>query len=322
MSAFTTTTIEPQRLDPHKRVCYSTGLVLGVDEFLQEQTYFAARDENHNRLMHGYGTVWGLHVHVRSTAGGPEIVVEPGAAVDPQGRLICVDQAQCSRINAWLETNSSTVLEQIDSLPGPVSLYVVLCHRECKTDLVPVPGGPCRSADEAQTPSRLADDFELQLVIEPPSQIEHEALMALGDLMRLLRIDATGPFVTPSEVADLVRGLVTEEGSAPDLVVNPIVSSPPQEFLVSEEEVEEVVRTAMRTWVTEVRPLLIGDERCRGYNDRCVLLGRVDMAIVEVDTGVALEPETEPVADVEGRPVLVSTALLQEWLIELGLRRE
>src|SRR4051812_526978 len=90
--------------DPHRRVCYSNGLVLGVDEFVQEQVYFLEQNREHNRGLHGYGTVCGLYVTVQDTpAEGPQIWVGPGAAIDPRGRVIRVPQAQCARIDDWLE---------------------------------------------------------------------------------------------------------------------------------------------------------------------------------------------------------------------------
>jgi len=58
-------------LDPHKRVYYSHGLVLGVDEFLQEETYLLERDRTHNRGLHGYGTVCGLSLDTRDDGGQP-----------------------------------------------------------------------------------------------------------------------------------------------------------------------------------------------------------------------------------------------------------
>lgn len=45
-SMFQTSSPSPGKLDPLKRVNYTFGLVLGVDEFLQEDTYFVAK---HNR---------------------------------------------------------------------------------------------------------------------------------------------------------------------------------------------------------------------------------------------------------------------------------
>ena len=88
MSTFNSNTLVPTILDPKKRVCYSTGLVLGVDEFLQDQTFFREKDHAHNRVLHGYGTVNGLHVSIREESEVPEILVSPGMAIDPAGRTI------------------------------------------------------------------------------------------------------------------------------------------------------------------------------------------------------------------------------------------
>ena len=70
MSEFTTACPDAAALDPLKRVCYSTGLVLGVDEFRQEQEYFLAKDRLHQRALHGYGTVCGLKVSIEDAGAG------------------------------------------------------------------------------------------------------------------------------------------------------------------------------------------------------------------------------------------------------------
>lgn len=50
--------------DPDSRVNYARGMVLGLDEFQQEQLYFLQKDYLHERALHGCGTVYGLHVSV------------------------------------------------------------------------------------------------------------------------------------------------------------------------------------------------------------------------------------------------------------------
>ena len=59
-----------QKLDPTKRVNYTAGLVLGVEEFQQEQYYFIEKTRWHNRFLHGYGTTSGLQVDLADTGGG------------------------------------------------------------------------------------------------------------------------------------------------------------------------------------------------------------------------------------------------------------
>ena len=45
-----------------KRVNYQFGMVLGENEFVNEQCYFLEKEYMHNRALHGYGTVSGLGV--------------------------------------------------------------------------------------------------------------------------------------------------------------------------------------------------------------------------------------------------------------------
>ncbi|MCG8456275.1 MAG: hypothetical protein MI919_08335, partial [Holophagales bacterium] len=180
MSTFTTVCPDLGALDPTKRVKYSLGLVLGVDELVQEQLYFLEKDRRHQRVFHGYGTACGLGVTVESEESGASLVrVGAGLAVDPRGRQICVGVEQCARLEEWLARHRGDpelrALFEGGSPPPAgalLELYLVLCYRECETDRVPVPGGPCRSLDDASAPSRIADAFELRFAYEPPPQLE------------------------------------------------------------------------------------------------------------------------------------------------------
>ncbi len=86
-------------LSPDQRVNYEFGLVLGVDDFRQEQLYFLARDYLHNRSLHGYGTVAGLDVIADRPADSTRemlVTVTPGMAVDQFGRTINLRDEQCA----------------------------------------------------------------------------------------------------------------------------------------------------------------------------------------------------------------------------------
>ena len=68
-------------LSPDLRVFYQYGMVLGLDDFLQEQTHNLGLDYHHERALHGYGTVYGLHVTTTTPAdalGDVTVTVEPG----------------------------------------------------------------------------------------------------------------------------------------------------------------------------------------------------------------------------------------------------
>src|SRR5947209_2997862 len=86
------------------RVNYNFGLVLGVNEFKQEQEYFLQKDYLYNRAFEGYGTVSGLRVTAEWLRGEDvEITVGSGMAIDQFGRPIVVREAQCARLVAWLK---------------------------------------------------------------------------------------------------------------------------------------------------------------------------------------------------------------------------
>jgi hypothetical protein len=145
-------------LDPGRRVNYRLGLVLGETEFRQDEDHHRERTHQHHRALHGYGTVCGLAV--RWTDDG-QIAVEPGLAIDPAGRLICVPRTNCAVVDEWLESHLDEVREA--SADGAVTLAVELCWRECATDLVPLPTEECRSDTDSSVPSRIAESFELRL---------------------------------------------------------------------------------------------------------------------------------------------------------------
>src|SRR5438270_736167 len=92
-------------LSPDLRVNYEYGLVLGVDEFRQEDYYLLEKGYLHNRALHGYGTVDGLSVTTGQPADAPleiMVTVEPGMGIDQWGRPFVVRTPQCARLGAWL----------------------------------------------------------------------------------------------------------------------------------------------------------------------------------------------------------------------------
>jgi len=187
--------------DPTKHVDYQLGMVLGVDDFKQEFAYLAGHEEWALRDLVGYGTAWGLRLATGMGANGPEVRISSGVAVTPRGRLVRVAPEQCASLDDWLAAHRSDVDARIagGSSINAVRLYVVLGYRECETDQVPIPGEPCRSEDDALKPSRIADDFLLELRFEPPDQTEEEAVV---DVVEWLRdhVHRFGRTRTPAEV--------------------------------------------------------------------------------------------------------------------------
>lgn len=333
MTDFVTATAGVPALDPWKRVLYSYGLVLGVDEFLQEQTYHVKRHRLHNRALHGYGTVWGLAIEgPEQGAADPEIRVAPGLAVDRCGREIPVKQVMCVRLRPWLERWREWLEPRFGGSPGStIPLAVVLCYRACETDEAPIPGEPCRSRDDAIRPTRIKDTFTLRLAVraealasppdEPPegldvhiiSQLEEDAVRAFGSLLRRLRLAESGE--TPDDLAtllDAVRALDDDAETSPPLGSPPAGSPPDDALLLDPATADDELRAMFRTWVTDVRPALLRAERgdpCE-TSDCCVLLAEVDL-----DVTPAWEVGADSVVDEARRPILLHTRLLQEMML-------
>jgi hypothetical protein len=79
--------------EPPRRVNYTTGMILGVEDFEQEQAYHRRMRYLDNRL-HGYGVVDGLQVSVDKDC----VRVGPGLAIDAQGRELVVGAPLCLQL--------------------------------------------------------------------------------------------------------------------------------------------------------------------------------------------------------------------------------
>lgn len=320
-------TSESPVLDPRKRVRYVHGLVLGVDEMQQEQYAWLEKQRLHHRALHGYGTVLGLDLGFeRDSENRPIVRVSPGIAVGPHGRDICVDREQCGDLDRWLRAHweggggadpseqRRAIEEALAGSPGTLEAWLVLCHRECATDFVPIPGGPCRTPEDSSEASRITESFAIDVVVSQPEQQEEEAVDRFGDLLRSIEITDQGSvFVTAEELEQRVRDLIEGAGVATSPPIGP---SSPDVLRLHPLEAEAALRRAFLVWITEVRPrLAAASGHCESgpSSEDCVLLARLTIPIaaggdgVPVVTGDATPDESE-------RPFLLHTRLLQELL--------
>jgi len=322
-----------QKLDPQKRVNYTFGMVLGVDEFNQEATYLIGKDHSQYRLAHGYGTICGLQVSLSSDL---EVQVSTGVAINPRGQEIRVRQKMCARLNDWLTANQSALQELYGKPPFPLSLCVVLAYRECPTDTVPVPGQPCRTQQDSMAASRIADSFQLQLCINSapvslsspsldaaslaglcyaPAQAEEDAIRRFGKLLHRLRISDLPSSITEAQLLSLVRQLGVEAG----VTGSPELSSPPYDdspIDISTYDARDYLRSAFLVWVTEVRPTLTALAKgcnCSTPDEDSVLLADLDFTV-----GGAWQVVGNVNIDQSRRPYLLESRLLQEWLLNQG----
>lgn len=329
--------------DPSKHVNYTLGMLLGADDFTQEFAYLSGRDQWLARDLLGYGTVNGLKVSVGANDKGPRVLVEPGVALSPRGQLIRVAPAQCAYLNQWLASNHDALGAHISndlfSSPGKgVRLYVVLCYRDCATDMAPIPGEPCRTEDELMAASRLVDDFRLELRFEPPYQEEEDALRDFVDWLAQVEITDAST-TTLEDFLNAIRRaaplLAATHASPP----SPLPSSPPMDYMfgsppealnIPSRRAREYFRAAFRVWVTELRPLWrpnwFGEWQCcteRASKDEgpareeCLLLAELDVPLVNVAiTGeVKVDDARETIVNEERRPFLIHLRMLQEWLL-------
>lgn len=327
-------------LDPNKRVKYTTGLVMGVDEFEQEQLYFIEKNRLNNRGLHGYGTVCGLKVEIDKE--NAEIVVSPGIAINPKGQEICVLSAQCANLKKWSEDYHTQIKERFEELtkqrngtpPDTISIDIMLCYRECETDNVAVCSIPCGSQEDNIIPSRIADDFELSLclpglneetsrknetdklnncnkVSQLPHISEEDAVRRFGKLLGRIVIADDQPGLEQKEMEELVRNLKTDQDtSCSDLNLYP-------------DTVLDILRAAFRVWVTEVLPgPICEDDNCsiciKDEPYSCVRLSTLEVPFEKIGDSIKLKElkDDDDVKIIEDdRSLLLNSRVLQELLL-------
>ncbi len=324
--------------DPTKQVNYQLGMVLGVADFMQGFAYHSGRDQWTVRDLLGYGTIVGLQVTVTTDNDIPQVVVSPGVAVNPQGQLIRIPATQCAKLNDWLALPQSQ--QELDTLAGqpsanPVVLQVVLSYSNYPTDIVPIPGQPCRSEGEAMVNSRLLDSFQLELrftVAQPklPDQQDEYATREFVALLNEIQVTNDPGLALPlDQFANAIRAmfpvLQTLLGQATDVTLpSPPVftfGSPAEPVAIPAARVNEYMRTALRIWVTELRPQLRGQTVALGYGsipaETHVLLAELQVPIVNAEGTWKFDKTKTIMVDETLRPYLLHLRLLQELLLSL-----
>ncbi|MGH2461021.1 MAG: hypothetical protein ACRDIY_19360, partial [Chloroflexota bacterium] len=312
-----TTTTDLAPLVPNKRVNYAFGMVMGVDDFRQEQVHFEWKHRKSNLLLHGYGTVCGLHVDAVALAGGTDVQIRVGKgyAISPLGNWIWVGEDQCAQLGLWLQQNQNSLSPPVG--PGPHAVYVTLCYTECQTDLVPVAAEACASDQDTRAPSRILESFTLQFAWAPPPQPEEDAIRAFGELLEQIEI-LPQPLASPvppddgAEFLQLVGNLGATSSPSPG---SPMSVGP---FRLWEPTACDTIRQALVLWTTLVCP------RFDPCTQDCLLLACIHFStdasghlIVGVDPLGNLLPGSIDVADCD-RPILVPDRLKQELFCLIG----
>lgn len=295
-------------LPPNKRDIFTFGMVLGVNEFRQDQVHFEWKHRLGN-LTHGSGTVCGLNVTAEPFDGGRDarIRVSSGYAISPQGNWIWVDRDQCGQLNQWLQKQQADSGSRL--APGNYTAYVTLCYVECPTDVVPIAGKPCASDEDTRAPSRMLETFQVRFDWAPPAQPAEDDARLLGAILEQIEIaDETSPLAEDDSAyfLDLIRSL-GQEGSPP-------LASPPAigPIRLSAATACDTIREALAIWVTQVCP------RLGPPAEDCLLLACLHFAvdatgnlIVSLDSQGNLAPGVVTVENCQ-RPVVVPDRLTQE----------
>ena len=307
-------------LSPDLRVFYQYGMVLGLDDFLQEQTHNLGLDYHHERALHGYGTVYGLHV---TTTTPPDalhdvtVTVEPGMAVDQWGREVTVPTAQCARLGAWLATQDQAAAEAHLGSSGELVVYVVAAYAECPDNLVPLPGQPCSTSSQVQVPSRLRDAWDIELRWAPPAMPAWDAVRRLGQLLSSIQI-VPGPDLSLASDEDAIIEAILALPS-PQTPSGPPPG--PVTYQLPADAASAAFDRILTVWVTQVRPQLAPDLTAPDpASDPAVLLSAITFTpqMPFPAGGPVILSYSDP--DDTGRPYLLHTELIQE--LRLGGQAE
>ena len=319
--------------DPSKHVNYTFGMLLGVDDFKQEFAYLAGRDQWMARDLIGYGTISGLKVSVDAPAKRARVSVSCGDALSPRGQMIRVCPSQCAFVDDWLTANQAAVQAALGISPpaSMIKLWLVLCYRDCPVDPVPIAGEPCRSADDLMAPSRLGDDFRLELRLTPPAQQEEDAIRDFVKWLDQIQItDNPGFFPSLQQFENALRAALLPVASPLDPATFFHFGSPLNQFHVHPAQIGDYLKSAFRIWVTEIRPnfhkdwppqscLCGGDPISTAPPEDCLMLAEVDVPLTH-NGSIWNWDKSKPVTlDESNRPILLHTRLLQEWM-QSGLR--
>jgi hypothetical protein len=249
--------------------------------------------------------------------------------------MIRVCPSQCAYLNDWLNANQTHVQAVLGTSPpgSMIKLWLALCYRDCPVDPVPIAGEPCRSADDLMAPSRLVDDFRLELRLTQPMQQEEDAIRDFVLWLDQIQItDAPGTFPTIAQFEDALRTALIPVSSPLNPATYFHFGSPLTQFHIHPAQIGDYLKSAFRIWVTEIRPMFhtgwpapncscAGESSQTSPPEDCLMLAEVDVPVVNIGPGQNWQVDSgrQTTLDESQRPILLHTRLLQEWM-QSGLR--
>ena len=309
-------------LDLGKRVNFTFGMVLGVDDFRQEHSYLAARDARALRASIGYGVLSGLDVSIepppKSSATAISVRVTPGVALLPDGNLVGVAADQCASLTDWLAGAN----KKGSDASGDFSVYVVLRFAENAGTPVPIPGEPCRDESSLQADSRIADSFSLDFSWQAPSSREDDALRSFAAWLRTVPVHAA-PASMPDiaafqkAVEDAVAAAITlgwPTSLNPPLAATPAATA--AALVIPQAHYAEYINAAFDVWIRRLRATYQAKHGpvppAEAAAENGLLLAAIDVTLTAGQFARLLGVRRL------GRPQLAHLRLLQEWLLTKG----
>jgi hypothetical protein len=137
---------------------YFCGKLMVDRDFRADQLYHSGKQRLHNAWLHGWGTVCGLTVIPHPNCPNLRVVVNPGLAMDCQGREIFVPQP----VEVVLESYGRETDGTGAGTEKPENLYICLRYMECETEPVPVFLDECGCSD-ACAPNRIRETFLIEV---------------------------------------------------------------------------------------------------------------------------------------------------------------
>jgi hypothetical protein len=290
---------------PSQHVNFTTGMVLGVEDYRAEFAYHSARDQWIMREAGGNGTLAGLDVSVEADGtNGPRLRVTAGSAAAPSGQLICVGRDQCASINAWLATSDvATKVTAIanlnaDTTKARLSFWLSLCYTDCSALPVPIPGQPCRSEEDLMADSRVMDDYLLSLSFKSPLHSEWRAL-------QLLKIyesswDSSSPQPTTPAARQALEEKLRKQLNALFASDGSFSVAELSQLTLDASLRPWLQRRLRQMWITRVRPLVMAQRCAEGpRGEDCILLARIVVPVVKVGTHWELDGGAAPLDAVQ-----------------------
>lgn len=154
-----------------ERMRYFTGRYMTARDFRDEQAYYLTHRYLHNRIMHGWGVVCGLHVYEHPTEDcrWDRVIVNAGMAVDCCGREIVISKTVVPPPIPWKgksgdEQQRETKQEQDEYAPEDRRRYPLLClhYEEKKIEMVPVLYSEGGCDEQRREYSRISEGYRFE----------------------------------------------------------------------------------------------------------------------------------------------------------------